>query len=453
MTRCSPYIISSNLAVCIWMMIIPTVRSTLDFHDYKLQGLGNITENIGKDKVAGYFMLPHIYRVFINAGSSREAMDSTKVSKKCQNILHNYRKALSEKDVAAWKMYDATGKQPSGVLFGGTAWKSSYDQCVVEVLKDKSADSKSVSLSPQFCAVYMSSAPWIPSLVKAFKVPFSMQVPSFFVDVCVPKLCSKSDIFNLVDAFLKRNTRDRNVTVESVSCQYSHQITKDPAALISVLVLCFFLLMTLLGSLYEFIVKWHDDWGEECTSDEWIWPVGNKMPEGVLSWFLVSKIAQQLRPKSLSEVEVIKVVQWEDDSLEESLPRFIEDQKNEADGRSSRRKSRVSFHFSDKPYRQKLCGNNSCFWCLSIPFFLVVEIGFLASAIRNNTRQSRRSIAAESKLSEKSSLTPGFLDARRLTAKPGSFELRPSHRIKRYVASAHRHSGSDHELLRAGCQR
>lgn len=57
------------------------------------------------------------------------------------------------------------GKQSSGVLFGATTWTGNYEECFNVRSTTCQGDCHNKNLSPHFCSVHMTQAPWLSKLV------------------------------------------------------------------------------------------------------------------------------------------------------------------------------------------------------------------------------------------------------------------------------------------------
>ncbi|XP_059171001.1 nose resistant to fluoxetine protein 6-like [Physella acuta] len=153
-------------------------------------------------------------------------------------------------------MYDATGKQSSGIFWGATTWTGNYEECL-NIMVDQckmyqgGACSHLSQPAPHFCSIHMKNAPWMPKLISSIHLPFPVPPSPFIVDACLPVNCTSKDIHSIVDAFLRIDDFNDNITVKSVLCHHKTNITEDAPAFICLIILCIILAMVVFGTSYD----------------------------------------------------------------------------------------------------------------------------------------------------------------------------------------------------------
>ncbi|XP_055859972.1 O-acyltransferase like protein-like [Biomphalaria glabrata] len=218
--------------------------------------LGDLPGRLEDHHSVSYLLLPHIYRAFLHSESADWLAGNSSVSVACRSTLSQYYAGLLNKETWAWKMYDSMGKQSSGVLFGATTWTGNYEECFNVRSTTCQGDCHNKNLSPHFCSVHMTQAPWLSKLVSNLQLPFPVPSSPFIVDVCVPTNCSKQDITTIVTEFLRlENSSLENTTasiqVKSVLCHERGDVLIDTPAIICIFILCTILLMVILGTSYD----------------------------------------------------------------------------------------------------------------------------------------------------------------------------------------------------------
>ncbi|XP_035827580.1 uncharacterized protein LOC101856752 [Aplysia californica] len=259
-------------AVRTWMQIYllcfltlqqQTRVSSVDLKIPRFEKFDELRQRVEGHRAADYLLLPHIYRAFINAGSPLSTMSNVSVSGNCLSNLKYYYTALQRRKAWAWKMYDATGKQSSGVFLGATTWTGNYEECLdhfinyqrIRGLNQRPEKVTDVGpVTPHYCSVHMTHAPWMPQVIDAYdlqQLPFPVPYSPFIVDVCVPQNCSELDIHQIVNAFLKLDYSGDNITVSSVTCHHRRPISEDVPALLSAIFLFLLLTLVVLGTAFD----------------------------------------------------------------------------------------------------------------------------------------------------------------------------------------------------------
>ncbi|KAH9507905.1 hypothetical protein Btru_053177 [Bulinus truncatus] len=253
-----------------------------------------INDELEKLEKSGYLLFPHIYRAFILAGKSPWEFT---ISSKCGDQLTSYYNGLNLRQAWAWNMYDSTGKQRAGVFTGALTWAGNYHQCLDALgyhnnLKNFVTGTK---ISAQYCSVYISTPSWVKELVDDMKLPFPPPNPPFIVDVCTVVGCSETDIHNIVQKFVNKETWLGNYTVSLVKCQVDLKLIEDPGAIIALCIVALILLLVVMGTAFELYLRARRQ-GVKSSRD---FPVGLDTDKETLNLSTLPTTAEDSEPTSM----------------------------------------------------------------------------------------------------------------------------------------------------------
>ncbi|CAL1531217.1 unnamed protein product, partial [Lymnaea stagnalis] len=153
-------VITMDLSMAVFVTVVVCVvqgqSDDLKLDVPRFDVIPDLKQRIDLQRSANYLLLPHIYRAFIYGGADPQLLQT--VSEVCQNSLTQYYHGLEQKEAWAWKMYDSTGKQNSGIFFGATTWTGNYDECLGIMSNDCTGKCRYERPAPHFCSVHMTQA-------------------------------------------------------------------------------------------------------------------------------------------------------------------------------------------------------------------------------------------------------------------------------------------------------
>ncbi|GFY36022.1 nose resistant to fluoxetine protein 6 [Trichonephila clavipes] len=205
-------------------------------------------------------LLPHLLR----------SVQSGNVSEQCETSLMSYAMGLSK-----WKdwpvlMADASGKLPGGVLEGTILDFGSYEECLRIRVNDTSTGKErfrgrycmigyqSPLLAPlnqktpngkDYIDAYGKPPKWVSRLM-AKSGPYVTRA-AFWFGTCVPSACSDDDVKQISTSVSK----PLGLNVKLAGCEIDEPLIWPASAFISVCVLCILLVICILGTVLDVVIR------------------------------------------------------------------------------------------------------------------------------------------------------------------------------------------------------
>lgn len=174
------------------------------------------------------------------------------VSEQCLNDTETYVEGLLGREMWSFRMLDAVGKPPSGLLNFDLNWYGSYDECTNITIP---------AFRGKYCSV---NFPLAKNQQAANTGNMALGItPGLNIGVCVPDSCSGQDVTNLintvfsitVDQLIPSNgsiTLDAGVTM----CQ-EYDLELDTKAIVVLVISCLFLTLLVVATMYDLIfIQW-----------------------------------------------------------------------------------------------------------------------------------------------------------------------------------------------------
>uniref|UniRef100_K1RC99 Nose resistant to fluoxetine protein 6 n=1 Tax=Magallana gigas TaxID=29159 RepID=K1RC99_MAGGI len=197
-------------------------------------------------------------------GGARMLMPLTKdskMNKDCYEDAMDVLDAVNEmqRSDLAWArvMFDATGKIPSGVLRGHTTSLGSYDSClaihgripknIVIGALNKTASRYPREFDTKYCRATMALDPSVLGGLDTHGIH-----PLLTLGMCLPDSCKAEDVDGILKLGFLGRVMGSSADSTDVYCPEERSIGDDTPALAAVIILSFFGLLVLCGTVYEF---------------------------------------------------------------------------------------------------------------------------------------------------------------------------------------------------------
>ncbi|XP_067686169.1 nose resistant to fluoxetine protein 6-like [Haliotis asinina] len=182
------------------------------------------------------------------------------VGTQCMTDIMEYCSALKNKTLWALQMVDATGRPGPGLLKGNLQFYGNFDECLeVRGVVDGNDGN---TIEGNHCLAFIT----LPSIVTdVIKNPINGMLggttPTFQWHMCVPKSCSEQDVKQALNLL---PLQDLNMTVVTLNCRHDKDLGNDVSAIVGVVISSVFVLVAIIGTLYDVITsakkdKEHDD--------------------------------------------------------------------------------------------------------------------------------------------------------------------------------------------------
>lgn len=207
----------------------------------------------------GFSLLSLVSSVLTPVEQFLPRAEGSSSSPKCYNDTMIYLNNLLQGTTWAVKMFDATGKPPTGTLTGNLHFVGSYDQCLA-IKPEKTATNKHLSATgSRYCratfdipANLMTSVKSFIGDVNTYGVPITVTW-----GLCLPSTCQEHDV---TDLFRLGFLQSFNLE-PSVVCYTAPDLQHDDGAIIVIFVLCLIAAICFIATLFH-IYRFDDD-GEE----------------------------------------------------------------------------------------------------------------------------------------------------------------------------------------------
>ncbi|XP_033732240.1 nose resistant to fluoxetine protein 6-like [Pecten maximus] len=170
------------------------------------------------------------------------------VSETCLNHTERFFEGLLDREMWSFRMLDAVGKPPSGLLNFDLSWYGSYEECTNITI-------------PEFRGKYCSvNFPLVKS--QSAQSPIALGIlPGINIGVCVPSSCSGQDVSNFINTVFsvtvdRINTGNLSLDAGFTTCQ-ENDLKFDTKATVVLVISCLFLALLVIATLYDLVyIQW-----------------------------------------------------------------------------------------------------------------------------------------------------------------------------------------------------
>ncbi|GFQ66255.1 nose resistant to fluoxetine protein 6 [Trichonephila clavata] len=236
----------------------------------------SVQNRVGSKKVTKWTSVVKSFRHLVDSFLSKNLKNLYKLSKEsnvsshCQSALIEAAFAIRNFEEWSVRMADASGKLPGGVLEGTILDFGSYEECLRIRVNDTSTGKErfrgrycmigyqSPLLAPlnqktpngkDYIDAYGKPPKWIGRLM-AKSGPYLTRT-AFWFGTCVPSACSDDDVKQISSSVSK----PLGLNVKLAGCEIDEPLIWPASAVISVCVLCILLVICILGTVSDVLIR------------------------------------------------------------------------------------------------------------------------------------------------------------------------------------------------------
>ncbi|XP_046544572.1 nose resistant to fluoxetine protein 6-like [Haliotis rubra] len=188
------------------------------------------------------------------------------VGTQCMADIMEYWLALKNKTLWALQMADATGRPGPGLLRGNLQLYGNFDECLeVRGVVDGNDGN---TTEGNHCLAFITLPSIVTDMVKdPITGLLGVTTPSFQWHMCVPKSCSEQDVKQALNLL---PLQDLNMTVLTLNCRHDKDLGNDISGIVGVVILSVFVLVAVIGTLYDVITAAKRDTQEDDNIDRYV---------------------------------------------------------------------------------------------------------------------------------------------------------------------------------------
>ncbi|XP_076090041.1 nose resistant to fluoxetine protein 6-like [Mytilus galloprovincialis] len=173
-----------------------------------------------------------------------ESPPTVQISEVCLNHSAAVDEGYEQQVPWALSIIDAAGKPSSNILGGSTKWLGAYDECLA-VTTAQPVNGITYNFKGQYCTASLSITGDMAKYIRRITV-----------GICVPNSCNEADVKYLI------NTANNTFKASSIECQEPDK-PLDDRAIIVLVVVCLFIAVMVLGTLYDIVFIQRPKWETE----------------------------------------------------------------------------------------------------------------------------------------------------------------------------------------------
>ncbi|VDI21430.1 Hypothetical predicted protein [Mytilus galloprovincialis] len=173
-----------------------------------------------------------------------ESPPTVQISEVCLNHSAAVEDGYEQQVPWALAIIDAAGKPSSNILGGSTKWLGAYDECLA-VTTAQPVNGITYNFKGQYCTASLSITGDMAKYIRRITV-----------GICVPNSCNEADVKYLI------NTANNTFKASSIECQEPDK-PLDDRAIIVLVVVCLFIAVIVLGTLYDIVFIQRPKWETE----------------------------------------------------------------------------------------------------------------------------------------------------------------------------------------------